>query len=99
METLPSTESFSKETDGFMARHFDRRISGAISRLLLRTPVTPNQITLGVTALGIFAGMQLARPGAAAKLTGAHLFLATSILAGCDGEVARAKKMTSRLEG
>jgi phosphatidylglycerophosphate synthase len=91
--------TFSKDTDGFMARHFDRRISGAISRLLLHTPITPNQITLGVTALGVWAGALMAGAGSVSKLEGSLLFLATSILDGCDGEVARAKKMTSRLGG
>lgn len=91
--------SFAKDTDGFFARNFDRRISGAISQQLLKTPVTPNQITLAVTALGIFAGWTFAQPGYGPKVAGAFLFLLTSILDGCDGEVARAKKMTSRLGG
>ena len=47
---------FAKDTDGFFARHFDRKISGAISRQLLKTPVTPNQVTIGVTLLGSGAG-------------------------------------------
>ena len=68
-------ESFSKETDGFFARHFDRRISGAISRCLLQTPVTPNQITVFVTLLGIIAGFFMAQPGYNPKVGGAFLFL------------------------
>jgi phosphatidylglycerophosphate synthase len=90
---------FAKDTDGFFARHFDRAISGAISRQLLKTPVTPNQITVGVTCLGLWAGWFMAQPGYAAKMTGSLVFLLTSILDGCDGEVARAKKLTSRLGG
>jgi phosphatidylglycerophosphate synthase len=90
-------ESFAKDTDGFMARHFDRKISGAISRLLIKTPITPNQITLGVTALGVLAGVLFSKPDYGPKVGGAFLFLLTSILDGCDGEVARAKQMTSKL--
>jgi len=90
---------FAKDTDGFMARNFDRKISGAISRRLLQTAVTPNQITLSVTLLGVFAGVFMAQPGYWPKLTGALLFLLTSILDGCDGEVARAKNMTSEIGG
>jgi phosphatidylglycerophosphate synthase len=92
-------ETFAKETDGFFARHFDRKISGAISRRLIQTPVTPNQITVGVTLIGIFSGVLMAQKGATCKIAGALVFLLTSILDGCDGEVARAKKMTSRLGG
>jgi phosphatidylglycerophosphate synthase len=92
-------EAFAKDTDGFFARHFDRRISGAISRLLFKTPITPNQITLGVTCIGLGSGYLLAQSGYGYKVTGAFVFLLTSILDGCDGEVARAKKMTSKLGG
>jgi len=92
-------ESFAKDTDGFFARHFDRKISGAISRQLLKTPVTPNQITVFVTGLGLGAGWLMSQPGYTPKVEGAFLFLLTSILDGCDGEIARAKKMTSKLGG
>ena len=92
-------ETLAKETDGFFARHFDRRISGAISRQLIKTPVTPNQITVLVTIIGVGAGYLMSQRGYNAKVAGAFVFLLTSILDGCDGEVARAKKMTSRLGG
>jgi phosphatidylglycerophosphate synthase len=52
-----------------------------------------------VTFVGIYAGWLLAQPGKASKVAGAFVFLLTSILDGCDGEVARAKKMTSKLGG
>jgi phosphatidylglycerophosphate synthase len=90
---------FSKDTDGFFARHFDRKISGAISRVLLKTPVTPNQVTVLVTLLGVGAGWLMSQAGDLAKVEGSLLFLLTSILNGCDGEIARAKKMTSKLGG
>jgi len=92
-------DEFAKDTDGFFARHFDRKISGAISQQLLKTPVTPNQITVAVTLLGVGAGYWMAQPGMLPKVEGALLFLLTSILDGCDGEIARAKKMTSKLGG
>jgi phosphatidylglycerophosphate synthase len=92
-------DEFAKDTDGFFARHFDRKISGAISRVLLKTPVTPNQITVFVTGLGIWAGWLMSRPGEIPKIEGSLMFLLTSILDGCDGEVARAKKMTSKIGG
>lgn len=95
----PMTDSFSKDTDGFMARHFDRKISGTISRLLLKTPVTPNQITVAVTLIGILAGYLFSQYGFWPKVFGSLVFLLTSILDGCDGEVARAKRMTSKLGG
>src|SRR5262249_40247750 len=92
-------EAFAKDTDGFFARHFDRHISGAISRQLIKTSITPNQVTIFVTCLGIFAGWFMAQPGYGFKVAGSLVFLLTSILDGCDGEVARAKKMTSKIGG
>jgi len=92
-------EAFAKDTDGFFARHFDRKISGAISRALLKTPVTPNQVTIAVTGIGVWAGWLFAQPGYGPKVAGGLVFLLTSILDGCDGEIARAKKMTSKLGG
>ena len=92
-------EPFAKDTDGFFARQFDRKISGAISRRLVKTPITPNQITVFVTLLGVGAGWLMMQRGYAAKVGGSLVFLLTSILDGCDGEVARAKQMTSRLGG
>ncbi len=92
-------QEFAKDTDGFFARHFDRKISGAISRRLLATPITPNQITVFVTLLGLYSGFCFAQPGYRPKVIGSILFLWTSILDGCDGEIARAKKMISKIGG
>ena len=90
---------FAKDTDGFFAKHFDRRISGAVSRQLLKTPITPNQVTIAVTLLGVYGGWLFSCPGPTPKIFGSLVFLLTSILDGCDGEIARAKKMTSKLGG
>ena len=66
--------------DGFISQ-FDRAISIPISRRLARTPVTPNQ----VTAVSIVIG-----------LAGAALLAwFSSILDGCDGELARLKLLSS----
>src|ERR1019366_2764462 len=70
-----------------------------ISRQLMKTPVTPNQGTVGVTLIGVGAGLVMAQPGAGAKIAGSLVFLLTSFLDGCYSEIARAKKMTSKLGG
>ena len=91
--------SLIKDTEGFMSRHFERRISLAISRRLAATRVTPNGMTLVSVAVGLAgAGFFLSsRP--AAEFTGALLFLIHSILDGCDGELARLKFQESRFGG
>jgi CDP-L-myo-inositol myo-inositolphosphotransferase len=88
-----------KATDGPVSRHLNRPLSKRISRQLVRSSVTPNQISLfcfGVSALaaGLFA-------------MGGHLLLAlgavfaqlASVVDGCDGEVARLKFCESSFGG
>jgi phosphatidylglycerophosphate synthase len=86
----------SAERDAPMARWFDRRISWRISDWLAHTPVTPNQVTCTATALGLLSAWLLAIPAYWPRLAGSALFVATIILDGVDGELARLKMMESR---
>ena len=88
-----------KDTDGFMARHVERPISLAISRHLASTAVTPNQMTLVSMAIGLAGAPFFLSEGWAWQTLGALLFLAHSILDGCDGELARLKFQESRWGG
>ncbi|HEU5196055.1 MAG TPA: CDP-alcohol phosphatidyltransferase family protein [Methylomirabilota bacterium] len=85
-----------KQNEGFMSRHFERRLSMAVTRLLVDTPATPNMLTLVSVAIGLAGAVCFLSTHPAWQLTGALLFLAHSILDGCDGELARLKFMESR---
>ena len=88
-----------KDTEGFMSRHVERRISIAISRRLVNTSVTPNEMTLISVLVGV-AGAAFVYMGQGSwQIAGALLFLAHSILDGCDGEIARIKFQQSRMGG
>lgn len=77
-----------KPTDGWVSRYINRPLSTRISRWLVRTPVTPNMVTL-VTFLSGLLGAWFVLDGAYwSVLLGALLFQVSSILDGCDGEVA-----------
>ncbi|RMF21340.1 MAG: CDP-alcohol phosphatidyltransferase family protein, partial [Deltaproteobacteria bacterium] len=78
-----------RPTDGFFARHFDRYLSTAMSPWFVRWGVRPNTITLVATAVGLLGAVLLAQVRAAASVAGALLVVASTILDGCDGEVAR----------
>jgi phosphatidylglycerophosphate synthase len=80
-----------KADDGFIARHFDRRISQCISKRLAHTNVSPNQITLAGMIIGLIGAFLLSRPGYWPKLIGSLLFVFCVIVDGVDGEVARLK--------
>ena len=91
--------SLVKDTEGFMSRHFERKISLAVSRLLAGTSVSPNAMTLFSLAVGLVGAAFFLRPTPASETTGALLFLLHSILDGCDGELARLKFQESRWGG
>lgn len=88
-----------KDTDGFMARHFDRPISLAVSRRLASTSITPNQMTLISVAIGVLGAPFFLSAEPLWQTIGALLFLAHSVLDGCDGELARLKFKESRWGG
>ena len=88
-----------KETDGFMARHVERPISLQISRLLAPTAITPNQMSVISIVVGMCGAPLFLSQRASLQTVGALLFLAHSILDGCDGELARLKFEESRWGG
>ena len=63
--------------------------------VLMRTPITPNQITTLGMIFGVSAGVMCLRGDYSAILIGAFLFLICYILDNCDGEIARIKDMRS----
>ena len=88
-----------KETDSFMSRHFNRKISLAITRRLINTSITPNQMSLVSVGIGLSGAFLLSFPIISLQVFGVLLFLLHSITDGCDGELARLKYMESRWGG
>jgi phosphatidylglycerophosphate synthase len=91
--------SLVKDTDGFMARLVERPISLQIVRRLAATAITPNQITMISVAVGLFGAPFFLSTLWPWQTIGALLFLAHSILDGCDGELARLRFQESRWGG
>ena len=88
-----------KDTDGFMARNVERPISLRIARRLASTGITPNQVTLLSVGVGLCGALFFLSAHWLWQTVGALLFLAHSILDGCDGELARLKFQESRFGG
>ncbi|HEX4046250.1 MAG TPA: CDP-alcohol phosphatidyltransferase family protein [Elusimicrobiota bacterium] len=80
-----------KSQDGFMARHFDRHISLAVSRRLLDTGTTPNTMTVLSTVIGLIGAAFFLGADRASYIPGALLVWLHSVLDGCDGELARVR--------
>jgi phosphatidylglycerophosphate synthase len=87
--------SLIKQREGFMSRHFERKISLAITRRLAVTRVTPDLMTLVSVGIGLLGASFFLSSSPVYQLVGALLFLTHSILDGCDGELARLKFMES----
>ncbi len=83
-----------KPTDGIFART-NRRISIPISRQIIPWPITPNMVSLFTLGVSFAAGVFLALGGYWNMLMGAVLSWFSSVLDGCDGEVARLKMQES----
>ncbi len=90
-------QSLRKDSDGFLARHVNRRVSLWLTRRLCATGVTPDQVTLATLAIGLAAGLAFAQgSGVGWGLLGASLFQLQSIVDGVDGELARLLHKESR---
>lgn len=87
---------FGKSTDGFVSRYLNRPVSTWVSRRLARTPVMPNQLTLLTAAFAIAMFVVLQIGTMTALAIGCLLYHVTSVVDGFDGEVARAKFLSTR---
>ncbi len=85
-----------KPQDGWTSRYLNRYISLFISRWLVKTPLRPNQLSVGILGVGILGAWFAARGGYGNLLLGAFLFQAQSVLDGCDGEMSRVSHRGSR---
>jgi phosphatidylglycerophosphate synthase len=81
--------SLRKPQDGWTSRWLNRYISLAVSRLLVKTPLTPNQVSVGILGIGLCAAYFASRGTWASMAFGAFLFQMQSVLDGCDGELSR----------
>ncbi len=81
--------SLRKQEDGWTARWLNRYLSLALSRWLVKTPLRPNQVSVGILAVGLCGAWLAARGSYSSIVWGALLFQAQSVLDGCDGEMSR----------
>ena len=88
--------SVRKETDGFFSRHFNRKVSGFISSLLIKTPLTANQITWSALVIGLLTGFLVSKGTYWDVAVAGLLFQFASIYDGCDGEISKLKFSNSK---
>ncbi len=83
-----------KPGDGPISRLINRPVSTRISRFTLRVfpEVTPNMFTFASTIIGVIGGILVAMR---IFILGALFIQLSSIIDGCDGEIARIKNLQS----
>ncbi|OGQ07977.1 MAG: hypothetical protein A3G32_07565 [Deltaproteobacteria bacterium RIFCSPLOWO2_12_FULL_40_28] len=84
-------------TEGLIAPAINKRVSFLLTRFLVKTKITPNQITFLNLILGILAAFLLADASWSTRILGALGITANSIIDGCDGEIARLKVCGSKI--
>ena len=85
-----------KPQDNAITRVLYRPISMPLTRLLVGTPVTPNQVSYAVAVLVAIGCYFAAHANFSSVIAGTAIILAASYLDCCDGEIARLKLMSSR---
>ncbi len=88
--------SLTKPTDGWVSRTLNRHISTAISRVLAKTSVTPNQVTVVNGLVGFIPCYFMYEGGYWNWLIGTGILHLTSVVDGVDGEIARLKYKSSK---
>jgi choline kinase/phosphatidylglycerophosphate synthase len=92
-------ERLPKFGDGPISRYLNRPLSTRITRRLVNRSVTPNQISVFCFALSLVATALFAAGGFVALAAGGVLAQFSSVVDGCDGEVARLKFKESAFGG
>jgi len=88
-----------KVSDGPVSRYLNRPFSIRISKYLLKKSITPNQISLFSFIFSMVGALFFFFGGYANLLIGGILAQISSIIDGCDGEIARLKFQTSEFGG
>ncbi len=89
--------SLIKPTESYLSKNLERKISLFITARLVDTAVTPNQVSLVSICIGLVSGGLFLGPNRLYHVAGALLLWLSSVIDGCDGEIARLKFQESRL--
>lgn len=88
-----------KKSDGIISSYINRPLSMRITKFLLRTNIRPNTISVACFLLSIIGAFFLSQKGYYNLLMGAILAQLSSVIDGCDGEIARIKFLETNFGG
>ncbi len=85
-----------KSEDGPVTKYVYRPVSRPLTRLLVHTPITPNQVSYLVLVIGMIGCWFTAQRGQTSLIIGTSLVLIAGFIDGCDGEIARLRLLSSK---
>lgn len=82
--------SLTSSSDGWVDRHFNRPVGRLLSRRLVRTRISPNQVSVTAILTGLVAAVLFGLGGWGMGLAGALVLQLSAVLDCVDGDLARA---------
>jgi len=92
-------KKLTKKDDGLVAKHLNRKLSAPITRGLVKTNITPNQVSILSFLIGIVSAFSFLGLSYPFLLLGGLLAQFCSVIDGVDGEIARLKFQVTRYGG
>lgn len=90
-------QSLTSETDGTVDRYFNRPVGRILSKMLVRTAATPNQVSIVATLVGGSSAFFFAQGTYGPTFAGALILQLSAVIDCVDGDLARVKCRESRL--
>jgi len=84
-----------EDEDSPVSKYVYRPLSRPLTRLLLHTPVTANQVSYAVAVIGLLGCWFTGQYSQTSLILGATLVFVAGVIDGCDGEVSRLRLTSS----
>lgn len=81
--------SLNSSSDGFVDKWFNRPVGRPLSKLIIHTPITPNQVSVASIVIGVIAGVLFGFGQHFWSVVAGLLFQVSAIVDCVDGDVAR----------
>jgi phosphatidylglycerophosphate synthase len=89
--------SLTSSLDGIVDKYFNRQVGRLLSKLLVHTPVSPNQVSVSASLVGLVSAWLFAVGSHDAVVWGAIVFQLSAILDAVDGDLARVMFKESKI--
>jgi phosphatidylglycerophosphate synthase len=89
--------SLASSLDGIVDKYFNRPVGRILSKLLVHTPVSPNQVSVAASLVGLVSAWLFAVGSHCAVVWGAVVLQLSAILDAVDGDLARVMFKESKI--